>query len=119
MPGRAKARKRWSDVELTRTEKPGLMLIGVTGEVDMRNSPDLRRELLDLCSRFVPHVVVDLEKVAYIDSSGIATLVECMKNVKRYGGRLTLIGVNDDIFPVFELARLDHVFDIRRDKSFD
>jgi anti-sigma B factor antagonist len=66
-----------------------------------------------------PRIAVDLAGVRYIDSSGIATLIECLKNVSHQGGKFLLIGVNDDIYPVFELAHLLNVFDLRRDTKID
>ncbi|HUW58777.1 MAG TPA: STAS domain-containing protein [Planctomycetota bacterium] len=106
-------------MEFTREDRDGLTLVRLTGEVDMRSSPELRKGLLQVAKESVPHVAVSLEHVTYIDSSGIATLIECLKNVSRYGGKLTLIGVNEDIYPVFELAHLHDVFDLHRDVTID
>jgi anti-sigma B factor antagonist len=104
-------------MEVSREEKGPVTVVSLKGEVDMRNSPKLRGELQELSKARAPHVAVNLELVRYIDSSGIATLVEFLKNISHYGGKLTLIGVNEDIYPVFELAHLHEVFDIRRDAS--
>ena len=90
-------------------------LVRVGGDVDMRSSPELRAVLLQACRQKDGRIIVDLADVRYIDSSGIATLVECLKNCGRRGGTLTLTGVNERIYPVFELAHLHTVFDIRRD----
>jgi len=106
-------------MEFSRVDRDKMTVVNVRGEVDMRSSPELREELLRISKTSVPHIAVNLEHVRYIDSSGIATLIECLKNVSHYGGRLTLLGVNDDIYPVFELARLHTVFDLRRDTKTD
>ena len=106
-------------MEITREEKGGVSVVRLGGEVDMRSSPELRAVLLALAKDKAPHIAVSLEHVRYIDSSGIATLIECLKNVTRYHGAFTLIGVNDDIYPVFELAHLTEVFDLRRDETLD
>ncbi|HUV39974.1 MAG TPA: STAS domain-containing protein [Planctomycetota bacterium] len=106
-------------MEFTREEKSGLTLVHLTGEVDMRSSPTLRKELREVSDTKVPRVAVDLRNVTYIDSSGIATLIELLKHVAHYGGKLLLVGVNDDIYPVFELAHLTDVFELRRDLSTD
>jgi len=106
-------------MEFTREEKQDLTIVHLTGEVDMRSSPELRKELREVSDTSVPQVAINLQNVSYIDSSGIATLIECLKHVAQYGGKLTLIGVNDDIYPVFELAHLTDVFELKRDLSID
>jgi anti-sigma B factor antagonist len=55
-------------------------------------------------------LVVDLSAVSYIDSSGLAVLIEGMQNVDAYGGKFILAGLQDNVKPIFEIARLDRVF---------
>ena len=106
-------------MKLEQKEEEGLIQVSLEGEVDMRSSPELRDELLAVAKKKIPRVAINLEQVSYIDSSGIATLIQCLKHVAEYGGKLTLIGVNDDIYPVFELAHLLDVFDLRREATID
>ena len=106
-------------MKLEQKEEEGLIQVSLEGEVDMRSSPELRDELLAVAQKKIPRVAINLEQVSYIDSSGIATLIQCLKHVAQYGGKLTLIGVNDDIYPVFELAHLQDVFDLRREATID
>jgi len=106
-------------MELSQKTQNSFTVISVKGELDMRSSPELRKHLLPLAKVSAARIAVDLEQVRYIDSSGIATLIECLKNVSHHGGRFLLIGVNDDIYPVFELAHLLDVFDLRRDMRID
>lgn len=106
-------------MEFSREDKDGLIIVSLTGEVDMRTSPELREALQEISKEQVAKVAINLQQVSYIDSSGIATLIECLKNVSRYGGALVLIGVNEDIYPVFELAHLHDVFDMHRDLTID
>jgi anti-sigma B factor antagonist len=94
-------------------------IVYLEGEVDMRSSPELRAGLREVTDRKVPQVVVNLEEVRYIDSSGIATLVECLKHVSEYQGKLLIVGAGEDIYAVFELAHLTSVFDLRRDTKLD
>jgi anti-sigma B factor antagonist len=56
------------------------------------------------------HVVVDLSGVTFIDSSGLAVLIKAMQDIKEYGGKLTLAGINNNVRSIFEMARLDQVF---------
>ncbi len=56
------------------------------------------------------HVVVDLSGVTFIDSSGLAVLIKAMQDVKEYGGKFALAGINNNVRSIFEMARLDQVF---------
>jgi anti-sigma B factor antagonist len=57
-------------------------------------------------------VVIDLTKVTYLDSSGLAVLIEGMQKVQEYGGKFALAGVQESVQHIFEIARLDQVFQI-------
>jgi anti-sigma B factor antagonist len=92
------------------------VIVGFTGEVDMSSSPDARRAFLQLIEKKTKKIVADLSLVTYIDSSGLATLVECLQNMRKYGGQLRLL-INDNIKDVFSLARLDTIFDIRKSEQ--
>jgi len=106
-------------MEVTLADSEGRSEVTVSGDLDMQSSPELRRMLSDLVRKNVPHIIINLEAVPYIDSSGLATLVECMQGTNRTKARLQLIGVNEKIWPVFELARLHKVFEISRDATVD
>jgi len=84
--------------------------IEIAGEVDMHSSPGVREKLLEAAGREVPLVVVNLAGVEYIDSSGLATLVECLQHMAVYGGKLALVGARKPTLDVFAIARLDKVF---------
>ena len=57
-------------------------------------------------------VVVDLTKVTYLDSSGLAVLIEGMQNVQEYGGKFAVAGLQESVKHIFDIARLDQVFRI-------
>lgn len=87
----------------------GTAVVTLQGEVDLQNSPDLRKELLAwLAAR--KDVVVDLSGVVYIDSSGIASLVEAYQTARHQGGNFSLAAVSPAALRVLKLARLDEVF---------
>lgn len=87
-------------------------LIRVLGEVDMSSSPKVREALIGLTKQQIPAIVVDLTGVRYMDSSGIATLVEGLQETMSYGGKFRLAGLTPKVRQVFELARLSDVFEI-------
>ena len=99
--------------EATR-EVDGNLVVTLAGEIDLDRAPEVRRLLLDSVKRRLD-VLVDLSKVTYIDSSGIASLVEALQWAKRRGTDLCLIAVSPEALRVFELARLDKVFAIHVD----
>jgi anti-sigma B factor antagonist len=83
-------------------------------KIDMHTSPELRKELMFFVQKKVPLLCVDFGGVSYIDSSGIATLVEGLKGMMTYGGRLKLLGIPERIAEIFTFSKLDKVFDIYR-----
>jgi anti-sigma B factor antagonist len=91
--------------------------VDLSGELDMSSSPEVRRILVDLVNDKTPRILLNLQEMEYIDSSGLATFVECLQGVKRYGGALRIYGVNSQIIDVFKLARLDTVFEIKEDEA--
>ena len=93
-------------------EQDGAVVVQLAGELDSHESLKLRPLLLDLVSRKVVRILVNLSQLRFIDSAGIATLIECLQGTRGYGGRLHLCGMNQQILNVFEVARLDTVFQI-------
>jgi anti-sigma B factor antagonist len=89
--------------------------VHVTGEVDLYSSPAVRKELLNLTKKKIPIILIVLKKVSYMDSSGVATLIEGLQLTNKYQGRFALIGLNPNVREVFELTRLDKIFDIYKD----
>jgi anti-sigma B factor antagonist len=94
----------------TRTFGTATILV-LSGEVDLRHSPSLRKSLMELMLEKRP-VAVDLSAVEYIDSSGIAGLVEAYQMARKNGTRFVLAAISDPVRRVLQLARLDRVFTI-------
>ena len=91
------------------SEKQGASVVTFTGEVDLESSP-AAREILLKCLESTGRVIVDLSEVTYIDSSGVASLVEALQAAKKNGSRFSLAAVSEPTRRVLELARLDKVF---------
>ncbi len=92
-------------------------VVPLEGEIDLHVSPQIGAQLAALIKQKPARVVVDLSKVTYIDSSGLAVLIEAMQNVGSYGGSFALTGLQDGVRPIFEIARLDQVFRIFPDTA--
>ena len=90
----------------------GAKIISFEGEVDLESSAEARKVLLD-CIGTGAGVKVDLSGVSYIDSSGVASLVEALQSAKSNGTEFTLVSVSEAALRVLQLARLDKVFTIQ------
>jgi anti-sigma B factor antagonist len=87
-------------------------VLPLEGEIDLHVSPGIAASLGGMVQDKPPQLVVDMSRVSYIDSSGLAVLIEAMQNVAAYGGKFALAGLQDGVRPIFEIARLDQVFRI-------
>jgi anti-sigma B factor antagonist len=85
-------------------------VLPLEGEIDLHASPRVERSLASIIAKRPEHVVVDLSGVTFIDSSGLAVLINARQDVKEYGGKLTLVGINTNVRSIFEMARLDQFF---------
>ena len=94
------------------SEEKDRTVITISGEIDMYTSPELREKIMSFVKLRVQDVSIDFQKVSYIDSSGIATFVEGLKCMKKYGGRLRFINIPGAIMEIFRFSKLDKVFDI-------
>lgn len=93
------------------------VVIALSGEVDMHYSPEARKQILAQLNKN-QNVLIDLSAVSYIDSSGIASLVEGFQLARNKKLQFGLVGVSDAAHQVLQLARLDKVFLIK-DKISD
>jgi len=84
----------------------------VQGDVTIHTSPRMREQLKPLFTSTMKEIRVELDGVDFMDSSGIATLVEGLQWARLTGGRFILSGLRDNVRDVFALAKLDTVFDI-------
>lgn len=90
-----------------------IYLLDVHGEIDLYSSTVLREYVFNILKQHHPRVlIVELTDVSYIDSSGIATLVEGLQLAQKSATRFKLAGLSKRVLEVFELVRLERVFDI-------
>ncbi|MGB1882476.1 MAG: STAS domain-containing protein [Gammaproteobacteria bacterium] len=94
----------------------GYDIVLLTGDVDLSCSPEARKAIL-ACLSAGHNTLVDLSDVSYIDSSGVASLVEGFQAAKKSDLKFGLVGVSEAAMSVLELARLDKVFPIHADLS--
>lgn len=88
-------------------------IVDVSGDIDLYNSPEIRKVLLEaLRDKNTKRVVVNLKDVRYIDSSGVASLVEGLKKAREANTRFILFGLSNAAREVLELSRLIKVFEV-------
>jgi anti-sigma B factor antagonist len=91
------------------SQKQDATVVAFSGEIDLESSP-AAREILLKCFDSTSKVIVDLSEVSYIDSSGVASLVEALQAAKKNGSQFSLAAASEPTRRVLELARLDKVF---------
>ncbi len=89
-----------------------MKVLTLDGEIDFHLSPEVAASLRAIVANKPKRVVVDLAKVTYVDSSGLAVLIEGMQNTREYGGEFSLAAMQENLRPIFEIACLDQVFKI-------
>ena len=90
----------------------GSTILSPQGDVDMSRAPSFREHVRQAQQAKPSRVVIDMGQVEYMDSSGLATLVEAMRNGKGLGVELVLCGLNPKVLAIFEIARLHQFFRI-------
>lgn len=98
-------------MESTTHTEGGYTILQLEGEVDLSCSPEARKDILEVL-KAGQHLLVDLSSVTYIDSSGVASLVEGYQVAKKKNLKFGLVGVSPSALGVLVLARLDKVFPI-------
>ncbi len=97
-------------MRITVRHEDGYAAVDVGGSIDLSSSPELRKACLGLVRKREDKVIINLSDVNYIDSSGIATLVECLKGLADYEGRLALVGLGERARDVFDVTNLAAIF---------
>lgn len=93
-------------------------IFDISGDIDLATSPQLRKAVLhELKDLRVPRVVLNLKAVRYIDSSGVASLVEGLKASRDVGSRFVLFGLNTTVREVLQLSKLVKIFEIYEDEE--
>jgi anti-sigma B factor antagonist len=90
----------------------GLDILTIDGEIDLARSPDLRAVLHTYAKKKSRALVIDFEKVRYVDSSGLATLIEYVRLAQPFHGKFALIQVSERVRTIFDLVRLTEFFPI-------
>jgi anti-sigma B factor antagonist len=101
------------DLELNVRQVGDYTVVEIGGEIDVYTAPRLREKLIELVSEGSYHLIVDLERVDFLDSTGLGVLVGGRKRVKPHEGSLQLVCTQEKILKIFRITGLDQVFSIR------
>jgi anti-sigma B factor antagonist len=99
-------------MDITKRSKDDVVILDIAGEIDLYNAPEIKDIINGLIEEQNFNVIINLEKVTYIDSSGIGALISSLSNLKKYQGGLKIINVYASVRKVFELTKLTSFFDI-------
>ena len=100
------------DLKLGHYAKDDTEVIDIRGEIDMYTAPRLRELLIDLVSKGSYQLVVNLDKVGFLDSTGLGVLVGGLKRVRAHDGSLDLVCRQQRILKIFKITGLTKVFGI-------
>lgn len=98
-----------------REDLPDGLLVKLAGDIDFSKAPELRAELIEILQTPRARLVIDLADVGYMDSSGLATLVEALQIQRKRGQKMVLCQLNPKVRGIFEIARLDAIFTLADD----
>ena len=100
------------DLDVEAIREKDVSVIALRGEIDVYTAPLLRQKIVDLVDEGALNIVVDMEKVDFLDSTGLGVLVEGLKRVKTRGGTLSLVATQDKILKIFDITGLNKAFPI-------
>ncbi|MDQ2891352.1 MAG: STAS domain-containing protein [Gemmatimonadota bacterium] len=89
-----------------------VVVVDVEGQLIVGNRQELKQKVLDELEKGERKFLIDFAQTGYIDSSGLGVLVSLSKKIREHGGELRLADLNDDLQTLFELTKLDTLFQI-------
>lgn len=99
-----------------RTERDGSMCaVALEGEVDVYTAPRLKEELVSVIDGGCSNIIVDMEQVGFIDSSGLGVLVSALRRAREREGVVRIVCTRENILKIFRITGLDKVFPIFAD----
>ena len=104
-------------MSFTASTHSDVTIIEVEGQLIVGNRQELKQLVLDAIDKGTKKVLVDFSRTGYIDSSGLGVLVSLAKKIRDGGGDLRLANLNDDLQTLFELTKLDTLFQISQTRE--
>jgi anti-sigma B factor antagonist len=104
-------------MSLAITKQGEVVVVEVEGQLIVGNRNEFKQKVLDELERGARKVLIDFARTGYIDSSGLGVLVTLSRRIREEGGELRLANLNDDLKTLFELTKLDTLFQISDTKE--
>ena len=104
-------------MEIQQRNSGDVEIIAIEGEIDLYNAPEIKKLVQKMISEGKVKVIIDFDKVSYIDSSGIGAMISSLSNLKKQGGMLKILNIHDSVKKVFELTKLTSFFKIFQDEQ--
>lgn len=104
-------------MSFTASTHADVTIVDVEGQLIVGNRQELKQLVLDAIDKGAKKVLVDFARTGYIDSSGLGVLVSLAKKIREGGGDLRLANLNDDLQTLFELTKLDTLFQISQTRE--
>jgi anti-sigma B factor antagonist len=98
------------DLDVEITDRDGAHVLTLRGEIDVYTAPRLRQAIVDLVENGAGHIVVDMTKVEFLDSTGLGVLVEGLKRVRTHEGVMSVVATQDKILKIFDITGLNKAF---------
>ncbi len=100
------------DFDVETTERDGVNVLTLRGEIDVYTAPQLRQTIVDLVDGGVTKIVVDMRMVEFLDSTGLGVLVEGLRRIKSKDGDLSIVATQDKILKIFDITGLNRAFSL-------
>lgn len=99
-------------MSFTIAKQGDVSIVAIEGQLIVSNRQELKQKMLEELEGGARKLLVDFSQTGYIDSSGLGVLVSLSKKIREQGGALRLAGLNEDLRTLFELTKLDTLFQI-------
>jgi len=109
------------NMEIVEEKVQNIRVLKPVGRIDASCSDQIKDKVLSLIDAGQTCLLIDLGEVDFIDSSGLGTLVSCLNSIKKAGGKLKICDIQENPKQVFEMTRLDRVFEVfdGKDEALD
>ncbi len=105
------------DIKVNVRESGDAYVVELGGEIDVYTSPKVKDAITELIDQGHYNLVINLEKVRYIDSTGLGVLIGGLKRVREHGGTVSLVCTNPQIRKIFDITGLVKIFGIYDDET--
>ena len=105
------------ELEISTEQNGSACTIALAGEVDVYTAPQLKEELVALIQSGCTRLIVDMDRVTFIDSSGLGVLVSALRRVREKDGAVRVVCAHDSVLKIFRITGLDKVFPIFSDAA--